>query len=83
MKARMVAHLVNGSSVAGQTAECTKEESEQAKAGITDLLESKPADGWAINLESANGSWAVIPRSSVLYLEFEVRDIDEDRSARG
>lgn len=71
MKARVVVHLVNGDSVAGKTVEWTDEEFTLFKKAVAEQAAS--SNGWQVNLESDNGSWAVFPKQSVLYVELEVR----------
>lgn len=69
-KQRIVVHLVNGSSVAGQAAEAEPEAIEEFKTFLGSLMES--SGGWQINIESENGSWGCFPKQSVLWVELEV-----------
>lgn len=71
MKIRAVVHLVNGSAVAGASEETTLEELEQAKKIMADNF----GDLETLNVEGENGSWAVFPMSSVLYVEYEVTEL--------
>lgn len=68
---RVVVHLVNGSSVAGKAMEVTDEERLAFKDSIADVAGSSDKDGWQVNVESENGSWVVVPKNSILYVELE------------
>lgn len=68
---KVVVHLVDGSTAKSKASDVTEEESESFRELMKDIAGSKPNDGWQIDIESENGSWAVFPRSSVLYVELE------------
>jgi hypothetical protein len=66
---RVVVHMVDGSSVSGKAEGVTPEELANFKDVMAEILGS---DGsWQVNVESANGSWAVVPKQSVLWVELE------------
>lgn len=64
---KVVVHMVDGSSVAGKADVLPPEEVSNFKERMSDVLGSSAS--WQINVESADGSWAVVPKQSVLWVE--------------
>jgi hypothetical protein len=63
-------HLVNGMVVDGTIEPVTEDELEQGKRVMADLVMG--SGGWQVNLEQANGNWAVFPKQSVLFVEYVI-----------
>lgn len=71
MKFKVVVYLKDGSSVKGKVSEIDQVDLEAFKEGLKDVMKSTPEEGWQINVESEDSSWAIFPKDSILWVELE------------
>jgi hypothetical protein len=69
----VVIHLIDGTSIKGNTAEVTDDDFQTFKDFMGDLM-SEGSKGWQVNIELPDGGWAIFPKSSVLWVEMTTDD---------